>query len=147
MSSRLVREPRDRPNAAPLAKGGCRECDQVASASMNQKARRALFAGDAVMRALTAAAMMPATDATAPLLAEAMQDRYPIVRYFRGQRPRRSIPQSLPKPDYLAPAETRDATLRQSARLHAGGIARMPANAQLTTERQGRAETDVEVGE
>ena len=44
--------------------------------------RRALFAGDAVMRALTAAAMMPATDVTAPLLLEAMQDRYPIVRYF-----------------------------------------------------------------
>ena len=29
---------------------------------------RALFAGDAVMRALTAAAMTPATDANAPLL-------------------------------------------------------------------------------
>jgi hypothetical protein len=34
------------------------------------------------MRALTAAAMMPLSDATAPLLLEAMQDRYPIVRYF-----------------------------------------------------------------
>jgi hypothetical protein len=53
--------------------------------------QRALFAGDAVMRTLTAAAMMPATEATAPLLLEAMQDRYPIVRYLRPTRSLRKI--------------------------------------------------------
>ena len=72
---------------------------------------RALFAGDAVMRALTAAAMTPATDANAPLLLEAMQDRYPIVRYFAANALAAGYP-ARPKPDYLAPAQTRDATLQ-----------------------------------
>ncbi len=73
--------------------------------------QRALFAGDAVMRALTAAAMTPATDATAPLLLEAMQDNYPIVRYFAANALADQHP-ALPKPDYLAPTEKRDATLQ-----------------------------------
>ena len=73
--------------------------------------QRALFAGDAVMRALTAAAMMPATDANAPLLLEAMQDRYPIVRYFAANALAAGHP-AMPKPDYLASAEKRDAALQ-----------------------------------
>jgi hypothetical protein len=73
--------------------------------------QRALFQGDAVMRALTAAAMLPATDVTAPLLLEAMQDRYPIVRYFAANALAAQYP-ALPKPDYLATAGERDATLR-----------------------------------
>ena len=87
------------------------------------------------MRALTAAAMMPATDATAPLLVEAMQDRYPIVRYFAANALAAQYP-ALPKPDYLAPAETRDATLRSwlppGRRKHCA----LPANARVTTERR-----------
>ena len=67
--------------------------------------QRALFAGDAVMRALTAAAMTPATDANAPLLLEAMQDRYPIVRYFAANALAAGYP-AMPKPDYLASAQS-----------------------------------------
>ncbi len=73
--------------------------------------QRALFGGDAVMRALTAAAMTPATDATAPLLLEAMQDKYPIIRYFAANALAAQHP-DLPKPDYLAPASARNSTLQ-----------------------------------
>ena len=97
------------------------------------------------MRALTAAAMMPATDVTAPLLLEAMQDRYPIVRYFAANALAAKNP-SLPKPDYLAPVEARNATLQSwysSSALGALSAAR-EARERLS---KGRAETDVEVGE
>ena len=107
--------------------------------------RRALFAGDAVMRALTAAAMMPATDVTAPLLMEAMQDRYPIVRYFAANALAAQYP-ALPKPDYLAPAETRDATLRSWYPLSTPEALRAAKNARERLH-AGRAEVDVEVGE
>src|SRR5207342_2611517 len=73
--------------------------------------QRSLFAGDAVTRALTAAAMTPATDATGPLLLEAMRDTYPIVRYFAANALAAQHP-TLPKPDYLAPASAREATLQ-----------------------------------
>ena len=63
------------PNAFVESKAGDKRFDEP-------EGQRAFFAGDAVMRALTAAAMMPANDVNAPLLLEAMQDRYPIVRYF-----------------------------------------------------------------
>ena len=92
------------PNAFTGSKTGDQRFDEP-------EGQRSLFAGDAVMRALTAAAMTPATDATAPLLLEAMQDRYPIVRYFAANALARSYP-ALPKPDYLAPARARDATLQ-----------------------------------
>ena len=72
---------------------------------------RALFVGDAVMRSLTAPAMMPANDATGPLLLEAMQDRYPIVRYFAANDLAARQP-ALPKPDYLASNEERNLTLQ-----------------------------------
>jgi hypothetical protein len=106
---------------------------------------RALFAGDAVMRALTAAAMMPASDVTAPWLLEAMQDRYPIVRYFAANDLAAKNP-TLPKPDYLAPTAAREATLRNwyplwpSKRLE---------EAQETRKRVSviREETDVGEGE
>jgi predicted CXXCH cytochrome family protein len=107
--------------------------------------QRALFAGDAVLRALTAAAMAPATDANAPLLLEAMQDNYPIVRYFAANALAAQHP-ALPKPDYLAAKGARDATLQiwypfwPAERLHAAGQARERLSAQ-------RTETDVEVGE
>src|SRR5205814_9697701 len=73
--------------------------------------QRALFAGDAVVRALTAAAMMPANDVKAPLLLEAMQDRYPIVRYFAANALAAQHP-AMPKPDYLASSKQRNASLQ-----------------------------------
>ena len=97
------------------------------------------------MRALTAAAMTPATDANAPLLLEAMQDRYPIVRYFAANALAAQHPE-LPKPDYLAPVGTRNATLQNwfpywpSERLQAAREAHQRLSAQ-------QSETDVEVGE
>jgi predicted CXXCH cytochrome family protein len=107
--------------------------------------QRALFAGDAVMRTLTVAAMTPANDVTAPLLLEAMRDRYPIVRYFAANALAAHFP-SLPKPDYLAPTETRDATLRIWYPRFAPDALQLAKQARerLST---GRAETDVEVGE
>jgi predicted CXXCH cytochrome family protein len=107
--------------------------------------QRALFAGDAVTRALTAAAMTPANDVTAPLLLEAMQDRYSIVRYFAANALAAQHPE-MPKPDYLASPEERDATLQawyplfMSERLRAAKEARERLSA-------NRVEIDVEVGE
>jgi hypothetical protein len=107
--------------------------------------QRALFAGDAVMRALTAAAMTPANDVTAPLLLEAMQDRYPIVRYFAANALATQHPE-MPKPDYLATRENRNVTLQawyplfDPDRLRAAKEARERLSA-------NRVEVDVEVGE
>jgi hypothetical protein len=107
--------------------------------------RRALFQGDAVMRALTATAMMPAIDVTAPLMMEAMQDRYPIVRYFAANALAAQHP-ALPKPDYLAPADARNATLRSWYPLWAPEALHVAKNARERLS-AGRAEVDVEVGE
>ena len=107
--------------------------------------QRALFAGDAVMRTLTVAAMTPANDVTAPLLLEAMQDRYPIVRYFAANALAAHFP-TLPKPDYLAPAETRDATLRSWYPRFAPDALQLAKQARERLS-AGRTETDVEVGE
>ncbi len=107
--------------------------------------RRALFAGDAVMRTLTVAAMTPANDLNAPLLLEAMRDRYPIVRYFAANALAAHFP-ALPKPDYLAPAKTRDATLR-SWYPHFAPDALQFAKEARERLSAGRTETDVEVGE
>ena len=54
--------------------------------------------------------MTPATDVTAPLLMEAMQDRYPSCRYFAAMLLCGPI-SCFAETDYLAPAQTRDATL------------------------------------
>ena len=106
---------------------------------------RALFAGDAVTRALTVAAMTPATDATGPLLLEAMQDKYPIVRYFAANALAAQRP-DLPKPDYLAGSEKRNATLQSWYPLF--NQERLGA-AKEASERlsASRVEVDVEVGE
>lgn len=107
--------------------------------------RRELFSGSAVMRALSAAALAPADDATGPLLFEALQDPYPIVRYFAANALAAQHP-AMPKPDYLAPTPERNATLltwRQLFRpetLQAAKEARERLSA-------GRAEVDVDVGE
>jgi len=107
--------------------------------------QRALFAGDAVMRALTAAAMTPATDVTAPLLLEATHDRYPIVRYFAANALAAGYP-ALPKPDYLASAEAREATL-QSWYSHWPPSSLRAAREVRQRLTAGRVEVDVEVGE
>lgn len=107
--------------------------------------QRALFAGDAVVRALTAAAMTPATAATVPLLLEAMRDRYPIVRYFAANALAKLRP-DLPKPDYLIPGEPGDPALaRWEAHVALEAIqAAREARRRLSAQRD---ETDVEVGE
>lgn len=107
--------------------------------------QRALFAGDAVVRALTAAAMTPATDSTAPWLLEAMQDRYPIVRYFAANALAEQRP-TLPKPDYLAPAATRQATLEKWYLLWPSELLRTAREARERLSSQ-QSESDVEVGE
>jgi len=107
--------------------------------------QRALFGGDAVLRALTAAAMTPSTDATAPLLLEAMQDTYPIVRYFAANALASQHP-DLPKPDYLATKTSRDNTLQNWEPLWPEELRNAARQARERLAAQ-RSETDVEVGE
>jgi hypothetical protein len=89
--------------------------------------------------------MTPANDVNAPLLLEAMQDRYPIVRYFAANALAAQHP-AMSKPDYLASPEKRNATLRDwyplftPERLRAAKEARERLSAK-------RVEIDVEVGE
>jgi predicted CXXCH cytochrome family protein len=107
--------------------------------------QRALFVGDAVLRGLTAAAMSHDTEKYAPLLLEAMQDQYPIVRYFAANALAAARP-TLPKPDYLATAAQRNMTLQSWYPLWAPDqlAAARAARERLTPLRE---ETDVEVGE
>jgi predicted CXXCH cytochrome family protein len=107
--------------------------------------RRALFAGSAVMRALTVAALSPVNETTAPLLLEAMQDRYPIVRYFAANALAAQYP-DLPKPDYLATAEVRDDTLLSWRRLLNPEALQAAKDARERLS-AGRVEADVDVGE
>jgi len=107
--------------------------------------QRSLFAGDAVTRALTAAAMAPATNTNAPLLLEAMQDTYPIVRYFAANALAAQHP-ALPKPDYLAPTSAREATLQTWYPLWPAEL-RQAAREARERLSATRSETDVEVGE
>jgi hypothetical protein len=89
--------------------------------------------------------MTPANDVTGPLLLEAMQDRYPIVRYFAANALAAQYP-AMPKPDYLASSEKRNVTLHgwyplfMPERLRAAKEARERLSA-------NRTEVDVEVGE
>jgi hypothetical protein len=67
---------------------------------------RALFAGDALTRAMAAEAvggggpMKPDPNWAAPFLIEAFNDNYPVVRFFAANGLVASG-QRLPKPDYL----------------------------------------------
>jgi hypothetical protein len=97
------------------------------------------------MRALTAAALAPANDATAPLLLEAMQDMYPIVRYFAANALAAHRP-DLPKPDYLATSPVRNATL-QSWRQFFPPEALQAAKEARERLSASRVEVDVDVGE
>jgi predicted CXXCH cytochrome family protein len=111
---------------------------------------RALFAGDALARAVSAEAMsgggpyQPDPAWAAPWLAEALQDDYPIVRYFAAAGIAAAW-KGTRTPDYLNGADCRaladtlsqrlDASVRQhTARLAAGLRAKRP-------------NVDIEVGE
>lgn len=106
---------------------------------------RALFAGDAVLRALTASALAPQARTQAPLLLEALEDKYPIVRYFAANA-LAAVEPTLPKPDYLAPATARAATLKQWLAKFDARALQAARESRQRLEKQ-RSEVDVEVGE
>ena len=126
------------PNALVESKPGDERFDEP-------EGTRALFAGDAVTRALTAAARTPANDVSGPLLLEAMQDRYPIVRYFAANALVAGYP-AMPKPDYLASAAARNATLQSWDSLWTPERLRTAKEARERLS-ASRVEVDVEVGE
>ncbi len=107
--------------------------------------QRSLFAGDAVSRALMAAAMHPARDGQLPLLLEALEDRYPIVRYFASNAIAAAHPE-LPKPDYLAERAVRFTSI-DSWRSLCDPARLAEAEAARVRHSQTRTEVDVEVGE
>lgn len=79
---------------------------------------RALFAGDALTRAMAAEAlsgggvMKPDANWAAPFLLEAFNDNYPIVRFFAGNG-LALTGQKLSKPDYLATENARLSAVEQ----------------------------------
>ena len=89
--------------------------------------------------------MTPANDANGPLLLEAMQDRYQIVRYFAANALAAGYP-AMPKPDYLASAAARNATLQNWYSLWTPEQLR-PAKEARERLSASRVEVDVEVGE
>lgn len=115
---------------------------------------RALFAGDALTRALTAEAlggggqMKPDANWATPFLIEALSDNYPIVRFFAANGLAafsQQTGQKLPKPDYLATESVRLSAVEQ-------WWARYPQMRQqvfslATSLRVRRINVDVEVGE
>lgn len=107
---------------------------------------RALFAGDALTRALAAEALGGSDPAWAgPLLAEAFEDGYPIVRFFAANSLARG-PWSLPKPDYLAsPVERHAAVNRLREMFDTTALGRVRALADFLRAR--RKDVDIEVGE
>jgi predicted CXXCH cytochrome family protein len=115
---------------------------------------RALYAGDALARALAAEALSGGGPAkpderwALPFLLEALNDNYPIVRYFAANGLAK-IDAKLPKPDYLGTPETRQQSFIQWQR--AIEIIYPQANEQAKTVAQllrtNRKDVDIEVGE
>jgi len=112
---------------------------------------RALFAGDALTRAMAGEALSGGgpvkldPDWTAPFLIEAFNDNYPIVRYFAAQGLAASG-QQLPKPDYLAADAARHASFEQWwAKYQQAKRQEVFSLAQMLRSR--RINIDVEVGE
>jgi predicted CXXCH cytochrome family protein len=117
---------------------------------------RALFAGDALTRALAADALggggpvKPDPLWAAPFLVEAFADKYPVVRFFAAQGlSAQGVPWHETRPDYLATPEARAAMLARWQELlapcHADARKLAP---QLATElRARRVDVDLEVGE
>lgn len=115
------------------------------------EAARALAAGDALVRGLTARALGHAAtnqakaQFTGPLLLNAMNDRYPIVRYFAANG-LAALDATRPKPDYLAPASVRQTTVGSwTNRFDADALLRAKQLHDLISK--GRQESDIQVGE
>lgn len=107
---------------------------------------RSLFTGDALTRALAAEALGNHDSAWAgPFLAEAFTDNYPIVRFFAANGLARG-PWQLPKPDYLATADTRLASLNRWRDLF-DASARERVRVLAEWLRARRKDVDIEVGE
>jgi predicted CXXCH cytochrome family protein len=116
---------------------------------------RALFAGDALTRALSAdllgggGPIKPDPVWASPFLVEALADKYPIVRFFAVSGLTRSgVPWNVKGPDYLANVQTRDAAIQQWREVmmvfHADS-----RNAAAWSVKLGstRRDVDIEVGE
>ncbi|MDX2041309.1 MAG: hypothetical protein SF097_08670 [Acidobacteriota bacterium] len=111
---------------------------------------RALFAGDALTRAMAAealgggGAMKPDANWATPFLLEALNDNYPIVRFFAANG-LMATGQRLPKPDYLAPETVRLSAVEQWWARYPQ--ARQQVFSLATGLRARRINVDVEVGE
>jgi predicted CXXCH cytochrome family protein len=112
---------------------------------------RALFAGDALTRALAAEAMggggpmQPDSKWAAPFLVEAFADNYPVVRFFAANG-LSAGKWNLPKPDYLGTPESRlGALLQWRATFKPSGGQPMITFAEQLRAR--RKDVDLEVGE
>lgn len=119
------------------------------------EAPRALFAGDALTRALAAEALGGGGARqldplwASPFLVEAFADRYPIVRFFAANGlTKTGVPWHLDKPDYLGPLQARESWLKswREATTVCPADARTQART-LATRWRARREVDLEVGE
>ncbi|MFP5263946.1 MAG: multiheme c-type cytochrome [Blastocatellia bacterium] len=112
---------------------------------------RALFAGDALARALAAEAMggggpvAPDARWALPYLIEAFSDNYPVVRFFAANG-LAAAKRGLAKPDYLATFEARQSSLNQWKAL-VDATTRDEVSALARMLRARRNEVDIEVGE
>ena len=115
---------------------------------------RALFAGDALTRALAAdllsgnGPLPPDPQWAAPFLVEALADNYPIVRFFAANGLSRQSWIGV-KPDYLAPASDRNASLAQLRQMIVAFAKGSGDEARAMAEnlRGRRRDVDLEVGE
>jgi len=117
---------------------------------------RALFAGDALTRALAADLLAgngpfkPDPLWASPFLVEAFADDYPIVRFFAANGlTRPGVSWHAPTPDYLAPASTRNLLLTQWRELVSLSTLESRQQARLLALKltAHRRNIDLEVGE
>jgi predicted CXXCH cytochrome family protein len=112
---------------------------------------RALFAGDALARALAAEAMgggglmKPDPRWAGPFLVEAFNDNYPIVRFFAANGLAAASSKTA-KPDYLGALETRLASLNQWRNIF-DQATQQNASTLANMLRAKRKDIDIEVGE
>jgi hypothetical protein len=116
---------------------------------------RELFAGDALTRALAANLLggggpkAPNPVWAGPFLVAALEDNYPIVRFFAANGlSREGAPWNLPKFDYLAKAATRELSLKQwHVVLYSNPPSSLDVLKMIATLRAKRRDVDLEVGE